>query len=139
MDDGNCTVCVPGFYGRSCSQGCPSNCKNNVCNLQDGQCIEKKAQTTEPENQTGTYAGAAVGAIIVIAIVIVVVVFIIRRRRQIPNRKMNNNFDGDLETTSSLPPVKPKSNDKGRAVSARKCRFYIRIIQFCLKQAFLLP
>ncbi|XP_069125803.1 receptor-type tyrosine-protein phosphatase epsilon-like [Argopecten irradians] len=118
MNDGNCTECVSGYYGRSCRQMCPPNCKNNVCNLQDGQCIEKKAITSEPENQAGTYAGAAVGALIVIAVIVVVVVFVIRRRRQIPNRKMNNNFDGDLETTLSLPPVKSKSANKSRAVSA---------------------
>ncbi|XP_069125800.1 receptor-type tyrosine-protein phosphatase mu-like isoform X3 [Argopecten irradians] len=115
--DGQCEECKPGFHGSFCYQECPINCKNNICNMQDGQCIEREALVTEPESQAGIYAGAGVGALIVIGIVIATVAIVLRRRKLQPNRKMSTHFDGDLETTLSQPSPNNKPDTKSQEVS----------------------
>ncbi|XP_069109250.1 uncharacterized protein [Argopecten irradians] len=68
MDGGNCTICVSGYFGRSCTQVCPSDCKNNVCTLHDGQCIEHLTDTASESDSEHIAIYAVLGTLLGISI-----------------------------------------------------------------------
>ena len=41
---GNCTECVPGYYGSQCKNQCSSDCLNGICAQQNGYCICKEGK-----------------------------------------------------------------------------------------------
>ncbi|XP_053390936.1 multiple epidermal growth factor-like domains protein 10, partial [Mercenaria mercenaria] len=90
---GNCLHgCVDGFYGPNCSESCNSQCIDNLCMRDTGQCTnvcssddpvctkssgQKSRDSTEA---TGPIAGGVVGLIILVTVVIVVA-FVYKRRQ----------------------------------------------------------
>jgi hypothetical protein len=33
--------CIKGKFGKDCKDTCPSNCNNDVCNFDNGDCIDR--------------------------------------------------------------------------------------------------
>ncbi|XP_021369734.1 uncharacterized protein LOC110460865 isoform X2 [Mizuhopecten yessoensis] len=105
QNNGTCIACKSGYFGLNCEENC-GQCSAVSCSKSDGQCLcsdmaqgacgckhgwEGEQCTTKmvmevSYDQTGTYAGAGIGAVIVIVLVVIATVIILRRKR-LPKHK----------------------------------------------------
>ncbi|XP_021350111.1 receptor-type tyrosine-protein phosphatase mu-like isoform X2 [Mizuhopecten yessoensis] len=112
QNNGTCIACTSGYFGPDCEEEC-GQCSALACTRSVGQCLcrdmthgtcgckngwEGEKCTTKKlmsvsGDQTGTYAGAGVGAMIVIVLVVIATVIILRRKR-LPKHKEENHLEG---------------------------------------------
>ncbi|XP_021359208.1 multiple epidermal growth factor-like domains protein 10 [Mizuhopecten yessoensis] len=112
QNNGTCIACTNGYFGLNCEEKC-GQCSAVSCRRSDGQCLcsdmthgtcgcknrwEGEKCTTKKlmsvsDDQTGTYAGAGVGAVVVIVLVVIATVIVLRRKR-LPKHKQENHLEG---------------------------------------------
>ncbi|XP_060072580.1 multiple epidermal growth factor-like domains protein 10 [Ylistrum balloti] len=118
QETGFCKACTPGYYGQTCMENC-GQCSSVSCNIADGTCDcsdgwegdtcnTRKAVVDTPHNNTWTYVGGAIGAIIAIALLVAVFIVLKRRRQGTSYQKnppeiVDNTFD-KVEMTPDIVP-----------------------------------